>query len=324
VGGDGAAIPTRKLSCSAGEVTINGMLGEGIKIHYRTASRRVFETFNGIFFILLSFLCLFPVIHILAVSFSHSTPAAAGRVSVFPVDFTIAAYEYVLSDVRVLRAAWISLQRTAMGTALNMTLICLAAYPLSKERSHFRFRTVYAWFFVITILFSGGLIPWFMTIRALGLIDSIWALILPGAVPVWSTIIMMNFIRGMPKELFESAYIDGAGHFRTLLQIVLPLAKPALATLFLFAAVGHWNAWFDGMVLMNRTQNWPLQTYLQNLLFVNQATALTREEAEMMMRISNQTVRAANIFVATVPILMVYPFLQKHFVKGLVLGSVKG
>ncbi|GMX60285.1 carbohydrate ABC transporter permease [Paenibacillus elgii] len=286
--------------------------------------RKLFIACNYIFLALLSFLCLMPIIHILAISFSSGTAAAAGKVTLWPVEFTTAAYNNVFGKPEYLRAFWVSVQRVVLGTTLSMFLTILTAYPLSKEPRQFRLRTFYAWFFVFTILFSGGLIPTFLTIKSLNLIESIWALVLPTAVPVFNVILLLNFYRNLPKELEESSRIDGAGHFTTLWKIYVPLSLPALATTGLFTMVGHWNSWFDGMLYMNHTENYPLQTFLQTVIIKMDFRFIKAENAELMLKLSDRTSRAAQIFVAAFPILVVYPFLQKLFIKGIVMGSVKG
>ncbi|MBD2860637.1 carbohydrate ABC transporter permease [Paenibacillus oceani] len=286
--------------------------------------RRVFVVCNFIFLALLSFLCLMPIIHILAISFSSGAAAAAGKVTLWPVEFTTAAYNNVFGKPEYLRAFWVSVQRVVLGTSLSMFLVILTAYPLSKESHQFRLRTWYAWFFVFTILFNGGLIPTYLTVKSLGLIDTLWALILPTAVPVFNVILLLNFYRSLPKELEESSRIDGAGHFTTLWKIYVPLSLPALATTGLFTMVGHWNSWFDGMLYMNHTENYPLQTFLQTVIIQMDFRFIKAENAELMLKLSDRTSRAAQIFVAAFPILIVYPFLQKLFIKGIVMGSVKG
>lgn len=282
--------------------------------------------FNWVNFLLLSLVsacCLFPLLHIFAVSLSSSHAAASGRVLLWPVEFTLNSYSYVFGKTEFIAASAVSLKRVLLGTAINMTLTVLAAYPLSKEAGQFRLRTVYAWYFVLTILFSGGLIPLYMTVKDTGLIDTIWALTLPYAVPVFHVILLLNFFRTLPRELEESAKIDGAGQWRILLSVYLPLSLPALATITLFTLVGHWNAWFDGLIYMNRPENYPLQSYLQTIIIARDITFLPPEEIQALSLISERTSKAAQIFVAMFPILLVYPFLQKYFVKGIVLGSVK-
>ena len=176
----------------------------------------------------------------------------------------------------------------------------------------------------MTILFSGGLIPWYMVIRLTGLIDSIWALILPGAVPIFNVILMINFFRNIPPALEEAAYMDGAGHGTLLWRIYLPLSVPVIATVSLFVIVGHWNAWFDGLILMNSPSRYPLQSYLQTIIINPDPKMLTERDLEILKVINNRTTRAAQIFIAMLPILVAYPFLQRYFTTGITLGSVKG
>ncbi|WP_372636162.1 carbohydrate ABC transporter permease [Cohnella sp.] len=289
----------------------------------RSLGRRIFIAGNFTFLLLISFLCLMPIMHILAISFSSGAAAAAGKVSLWPVDFTTAAYENVFGKPEYLRAFWVSIQRVLLGTSLSMTLMIVTAYPLSKAPHQFRLRTFYAWLFVFTILFSGGLIPTYLTVKNLGLIDTLWALVLPTAIPVFNVILLLNFFRNLPKELEESSRIDGAGHFKTLWKIYVPLSLPALATTGLFTVVGHWNSWFDGMLYMNHSENYPLQTFLQTVIIKMDFRFIKAENVELMIKLSDRTSRAAQIFVAAFPILIVYPFLQRFFIKGIVMGSVK-
>ncbi|KOR90724.1 ABC transporter permease [Paenibacillus solani] len=285
--------------------------------------RRAFLVSNLIFLAFISFLCLMPIIHILAISFSSGSAAAAGKVALWPVEFTTAAYDNVFGKPEYVRAFGISIQRVVVGTALSMLLTIVTAYPLSKDRNTFRLRTVYAWIFVFTILFNGGLIPTYLTIKSLGLIDSLGALVFPMAINVFNVILLLNFYRNLPRELEDASRIDGAGHFSTLWKIYVPLSLPALATTGLFTMVGHWNSWFDGMLYMNHPENYPLQTFLQTVIIKMDFRFLKSENVELMLQLSDRTSRAAQIFVAAFPILIVYPFLQRFFIKGIVMGSVK-
>ncbi|MNI05901.1 L-arabinose transport system permease protein AraQ [compost metagenome] len=285
--------------------------------------RRIFILFNYIFLITLGLLCLLPLINVLAVSLSSNAAATAGMVKLWPVDFNLSSYKYVAGKTEFIQAFIISIKRVLLGTTINMLLSIMIAYPLSKESTVFKSRTFYAWFFVLTMLFSGGLIPWYMVIRATGLLDSIWALILPGAVPVFNVILLLNFFRGLPKELEEAAFIDGAGPLTSLYRIILPLSKPALATIGLLTVVSHWNAWFDGLILMSSPNHYPLQSYLQTVIIQQSLEVITGPDLALLEQISNRTVKAAQVFVGALPILLVYPFLQKYFMKGIVMGSVK-
>ncbi|GBF75164.1 ABC transporter permease [Paenibacillus sp. 598K] len=292
-------------------------------MHTISSGRRLFVMLNYTALVLLALTCLFPIIHVLAISFSSSTAASSGRVTVWPVDFTLASYDYILQNPEFLRSFAVTLQRVALGFTIQLAMTLLSAYPLSREQKDFRLRTAYAWYFVVTILFSGGLIPWYMTIREVGMIDTIWALVIPGAVPVFNIILMLNFMRGLPAEISESAFMDGAGHWRVLASIIVPLSMPVIATVSLFTLVGHWNAWFDGLILMNFPENYPLSTYLQ-LMVINSSTLnFSGTSLREVVEISQRTTRAAQIFLGALPILLVYPFLQRFFVKGIVLGSVK-
>ena len=178
------------------------------------------------------------------------------------------------------------------------------------------------------MLFVPSMIPSFIVVQNLGLIDTIWALVLPGALPIFNMVVMLNFFRNLPKELEEAALIDGAGHWTILWRIFVPLSTPSIATITLFCIVNHWNAWFDGMIYMNRPENYPLQSYLQSIVVtpesIMQVMNPTDEMARLLLSLSNQTARAAQLFVATITVLVAYPFLQKYFTTGLVMGSVKG
>jgi putative aldouronate transport system permease protein len=204
-----------------------------------------------------------------------------------------------------------------------MFLTVTLGYALSKEAKDFRMRTFYAWYFVITILFSGGLIPWYLTIKYTHLMDTIWALVIPGAVTVFNVILLLNFFRGLPKELEESSFMDGGSHWITLWKIYLPLSMPAIATVSLFTIVGHWNSWFDGLMLVNSPSDYPLATYLQTAIIQQDFANMRAEDVKTLSEISDRTTRAAQIFIGALPIMAVYPFLQKYFMTGLVMGSVK-
>lgn len=297
---------------------------------YRSSIRTTSRLADAIIIFIMSavaILCLLPILNVLALSFSSSAAAAAGKVKLWPVDFTLYSYRYALTKPQFLTSFWISVKRVALGLVVNMLCTVLAAYPLSKNKLQLTGRSVYAWFFFFTMIFSGGLIPWYTVIRQTGLMDTLWGVILPGAVPVYNVIILLNFFRQLPKELSEAAYVDGAGEMCILFKLYLPLSLPSLATLTLFVAVGHWNSWFDGLILMKSPENYPLQTYLRNLLVVkDMATMSTKSTTELqeLAKVSDRTLRASQIFIASLPILAVYPFVQKYFMKGLVMGSVKG
>jgi putative aldouronate transport system permease protein len=219
----------------------------------------------------------------------------------------------------------ISLQRLLFAVPLSMLVSILAAYPLSRQNSEFKARKYYIWYFVVPMLFSGGLIPTYMIVRNTGLIDSVWALVLPYLVNVFNIILMMNFFRTIPKELEEAALIDGAGNIRVLVSVILPVSTPVLATVALFFIVNHWNSWFDGLIYMNSPEKYPLQTYLQTMVISRDLMVMeSLRDVRNIPDISDRTGKAAQIFLAALPVLIVYPFLQKYFTTGIVMGSVKG
>jgi putative aldouronate transport system permease protein len=289
-----------------------------------TIGRLIFIIGNTALLSALALICILPLINVLALSFSSTSAIDEARVSLWPVQFTTKSYAFVASQQAFLTSMWVSLQRVLLGVSINMLLTILVAYPLSKEQSQFSFRTVYAWIFVFTILFSGGLIPTYIIIKELHLLDSIWSLILPGAVPIFNVILLLNFFRGLPKEISESAFIDGAGHWQTLWKVIVPLSTPSLATIMLFVIVGHWNEWFHGLIYMNDTAHYPLSSFLQTVVVQLDFGSLSDiDQLTKIAELNNRSIRAAQIFLAALPVLMVYPLLQRYFMSGIVLGSVK-
>ncbi|MDR1541911.1 MAG: carbohydrate ABC transporter permease [Clostridiales bacterium] len=291
--------------------------------------RNIFLVFNYLFLVVIALICLLPFVNLLAISFSAKLPVAAGEVSFWPIGFTTDAYAFIMHSGAFTTALIVSIKRTVLGVCINLVLIILTAYPLSKSKKDFRLRSVYSWYFVATILLSGGMIPMYMVVRYTGLIDSIWSLVLPGALPVFSMLVVMNYMRSLPQELEEAAYIDGANHTQTLLKVILPVCAPTIATVTLFAFVGHWNSWFDGMIYMNKVENYPMQSYLQTVVinpeaFFRNTSNASADIMRFAAMVNARTSNAAQLFLATIPILLVYPFLQKYFTTGLVMGSVKG
>ncbi len=288
---------------------------------------RLFDIFNYVFLGAIALVCLLPIINVLAISFSSSSAAAAGLVQLWPIDFNLESDKYALTKPQFLTSFFISIKRVILGVGINTICTVLAAYPLSKNEKELTGRNFYAWLLFITMIFSGGLVPFFITMKQLNLIDSIWALILPGAVPVFNVIVLMNFFKQLPHEISESAMVDGAGHFTILFKIFIPLSIPSLATILLFAMVGHWNDWFNGLILMTSPEKYPLQTYLQSIVVVRDTATLStasKETLEMLSKVSDRTLKSAQLFIGALPVLIIYPFLQKYFMKGLILGSVKG
>ncbi|EHS56815.1 carbohydrate ABC transporter permease [Paenibacillus sp. Aloe-11] len=291
-------------------------------MYHKTTAYRIFNVFNICLLVLLSIMCIVPLIHVLAVSFSAKSAADANLVGLWPVQFSLEAYKKTMNNPIFLHSIWISVLRTVLGTGLTLLITFLAAYPLSKETSVFRSRNVYSWLFVFSMIFNGGLVPFYMVIQKIHLMDSFWVLVLPGAVNTFLVILMLNFFRGIPKEMEEAALIDGAGHFRTLFSIFLPISLPSIATIALFSMVFHWNSWFDGLLYLSNAKDYPLATFLQTVIIQKDMSSMSMSPKEMEL-LSQTTVNAAQIFIGAAPILIVYPFLQKYFVKGMTLGSVK-
>lgn len=272
--------------------------------------------------IFMTMCCLFPLLNMVAISFSDKAAASANMVGLVPVDFTTSAYKTLLGESQFWVSFWISIKRVFLGTIINMILTILLAYPLSKSKREFKGHDVYMYIVIFAMLFSGGMIPIYLTIKSYGLLNSIWALILPGAVPVFNVILLMNFFKGVPKSLEEAAAIDGASKLTILLKIYLPISMPALATIILFCIVNHWNDFFSGLVYMNKTSMYPLQTYIQQLS-VDMSQITDPEQLKRFAQVSNKTLDTAKIVVSTIPLLIIYPFLQKYFVSGIVIGAVK-
>ncbi|WMJ87158.1 carbohydrate ABC transporter permease [Anaerocolumna sp. MB42-C2] len=270
--------------------------------------------------------CLFPLLNILAISFSSAAAVVSNRVGLLPVGFTTAPYEKIMTDGQFWRSFGISVLRVALGLAINMILVVMMAYPMSKSNSEFKGRNIYMNLLIFAMLFNGGMIPTYLVVKQLGFINSLWALILPGAVPIFNVILVMNFFLGIPKSLEEAALIDGATPLQVLLRIFVPCSKPVLATIALFSIVGNWNDFFGGLLYITKIKNYPLMTYIQSLSvsiedLIKQSTnasALTN-----VAEIANQNLNAAKIVISVIPLLLIYPLLQKYLITGIVMGSVK-
>ncbi len=292
-----------------------------------SASRKVFLAVTITALCLWSLLCLLPFIYILAVSLSSKSAVSAGIVSFLPVDFTLNNYAYLLEKKEFFVAFAISVARVFAGTGVNLLVTVLAAYPLAFARKTLKGRKFYVGLVLLCMFFSGGTVPTYIMISRLGLRDNFLVLILPGALSSWNLILFVNFFRNVPNEMLEAADIEGAGDYRILWQIVLPVSLPILATIALLCMVGHWNNWFDGYLYMDQ-EHWPLQTYIYNAMeefktLQDNSQNLTPEQIAQLAESSDTTLRSAQIFIAMVPILCVYPFMQKYFVQGILLGSVK-
>jgi putative aldouronate transport system permease protein len=292
----------------------------------KTTGRRLFVIVNYGFLSLVAFICLLPLLNQLAISLSTDAAVSTGTVGLLPKQLTLKSYLFMARKPEFFSSLIVSLERIALAVPISLSVSVLAAYPLSKQDKQFKARKYLIWYFIVPMLFWGGLIPTYMVVRNTGLINRIWALVIPGAVNVFNILLLMNFFRSIPRELEEAALIDGAGNMRVLLSVILPVSAPVIATVTLFFIVNHWNSWFDGLIYMNSPSRYPLQTYLQTRVIAHNMTAMDslREVREMSAGVSDRTGKAAQLFLSALPILAVYPFLQKYFTTGIVMGSVKG
>ncbi|MFD0959860.1 carbohydrate ABC transporter permease [Paenibacillus chungangensis] len=299
----------------------NKKSGNAIKL---SAGEKLFTVCNYAFFILLGIMTLFPFLNVIAKSFSSEAAVVSGIVTIYPIDFQIGTYKLVLANSQFINSFKITIFVTVVGTLASLLMTVLAAYPLSKPG--LKFRKPLLLIYVFTMLFNGGIIPSYLVMRELELVNTVWALFVPGLVNVFYMLIVKNFFEALPDGLEESAKLDGASNMRILFNIILPLSKPVLATVGLFYAVLLWNSYFNAMIYITSAELKTLQLYLKELIASTQEVLTTAGQIDVNRDLNQapEAVRAASIVTATVPILLVYPFLQKHFVKGVLVGSVKG
>ncbi len=292
---------------------------------------RIFNACNTAFMLLLCLVTLYPLYYIAIYSLNEGVDSMRGGLYLFPRVFTLFNYEYVLNNGVIARSYLITIARTALGTFLGITVTGLTAYGMSFR--NLPGRKVLMTVVIIPMLFSGGLIPYYIQLAQLRLVNTFWVYVIPGMFSIWNMFVMMKAFMGMPESLRESAILDGAGELTILFRIVLPLSKATLAAIALFTAVGHWNDWYSGAFYVNSTDLMPIQTYLQRLFSKSSLSMMSRNSsivAEAAFRESQTSkmtvtsVKMAAVVVGTLPILCVYPFVQKHFVKGVLTGSVKG
>ena len=292
----------------------------GVRI---SPGERVFEAVNLIILILLGALMIFPFINVIAKSFSSQTAVSTGQVLFLPVGFQTDTYQYVFRQTQFWNSFKVSIFITAVGTLGALMINCLVAYPLSKTWLYGRKPLILL--FVFCMLFSGGMVPNYLLMRSLNLVNTIWALILPAMLNIYNMVLLKNFFEEIPEEIEESAQLDGAGNMRILFSIVLPMSLPALATIGLFYAVSYWDNYMSGLIYITKPSLRPLQQYLYQIVTesINVDDTLSMD-AQELANLNTETIRCATVMVTCVPIMCVYPFLQKYFVKGMRVGSVKG
>ena len=271
---------------------------------------------------LFALVTLIPFLNIIAKTFSEDWAVVSGKVGILPMGFQLDSLNYVITSSRFLSSFMVSVIITAAGTALSILLICVTAYPLSKKKL-WGVKGVMI-LYVFTMMFSGGMIPNYLLIKNLGIYNTLWSVILPGMINVFNLMIVKNYFESIPESIEESAMMDGASYTRVLFTIVLPLAVPTIATITLFTAVSYWNNYMGPMLYINEPGLKPLQLYLREIILEQSDMVLSSQSAEDQLNISSEGVRSATIIASTLPILVVYPFIQKYFIKGIMIGSVKG
>ena len=276
---------------------------------------------NYILLVLIAFVCLYPFLNVVAYSVSGYNAVLSGRVTFYPIDFTLEAYKQILGKTQIWRAMNTTVKVTLIGTTLSLVLTTFAAYALSQD--DLPGRKVITGFILFTMYFGGGLIPTFLVVKGVGLYDTLGALFIPQSGNVFNFIVMRTFFKNLPESLSEAARIDGASYMQILAKIVLPLSLPIIATMGLFYSVGYWNTYFDALLYIQDPDKYTLQLRLRGLLFGEELNSAGNLEG-VGMQVMTQSLKMATVLVSTLPILVVYPWLQKYFVKGVMVGSVKG
>ncbi len=299
-------------------------------IYYRRPiSERIFDAVNVLLLALFAFICLYPMYQSIILSLNDGKDAMSGGIYILPRKWTLDNYKAVLSNSRLLDSFFVTVSRTVLGTALSIMITSMMAYSLSKKE--LLLGKLYTILCIITMYFGGGLIPYYLLIRSLHLIDSFWVLVLPGILSIWNMLVFKSFFSDIPPSLEESARIDGAHYITIFFRLIVPVSLPAYAALSLFTAVGLWNEWFSAMLFINKRQDlMPLQSILNAI--INQTTAIEELQKKTnasgaIQQLSNITTRSiivTNMVFISAPIIILYPFLQKYFVKGVMIGSVKG
>lgn len=285
---------------------------------------RIFDVFNHIILSFVILLVLYPLVYVASSSISDPMAVMQGKVWLWPVGLNFGAYAKVFENQDILNGYINTIFYTAAGTTLNLLMTIAGAYPLSRK--NFRGRNVIMMFITFTMFFNGGLIPTYMLVKQLGLVDNFFVMILPGAVSVYNLIIMRTyFMNSIPNELYESAQIDGCANIKMLIKIVLPLSKPIIAVMLLFYGVGHWNTFFNALIYLSDHKKYPLQLILREILVQTQMSSMVDNGMEVsQQQLYIESIKYSVIIVSSLPVLIVYPFIQKHFVKGVMIGAIKG
>lgn len=293
-------------------------------VRSQTLGSRVFTVCNYCVMAIFALSCIYPLWYTLCLSVSAKEATSAGMVTLWPIGFNLRSYQEIMRDRAFFNSFWISVQRVALGTAFTLTVLIMLGYALSRHKRAFGARNFFMWTVIFCMVFNGGTIPWFLCMKEYGMLDSIWGLVLCGSLPMFNVILMMNFFRNLPSDVEEAAVVDGAGPWRILWGIVVPCSLPVIATVTLFVSVEYWNEFFQGLVLSGTEKHYPLQTYIKQLVVnIPTGTMLTREELIRLTQLSNRSLNAAKVFITMIPMVVIYPFLQRYFITGIMLGAVK-
>ncbi|KOR82579.1 carbohydrate ABC transporter permease [Paenibacillus solani] len=291
-------------------------------LYRRSLGFKWFMVINSVIMLLLVAAILIPFLHLLSVSLSHSSAVVGGKVGIWPKGFNLDAYVRVFEHPSIIVGFKNSIFQTVLGTTLSLFMLTICAYPLSKRT--LKGRKLLILFIMFTMFFSGGLIPTYMLVKSLGLLDTIWAIVLPFSITPYYLLLMMTYFGGIPEEIEESAMLDGLGPFRILVKIVLPLSKPILAALTLFLIVYYWNNWFNSMIYLNNTDKHPVMMIVRNIISGSELAGNAAAVGDIGNSVSTASLKAAAIMSTTLPIMLIFPFTQKYFAKGVMIGSVKG
>ncbi len=293
-------------------------------IKRKTKGDAIVEIINLIVLGILCLVIVLPIYHMLVVSLSDGNAVIRGEVGLIPVGFNLTSYMAVLSNPDIPNSYLNTIIYTTLGTLIAVTMTACCAFPLSRKK--FLGRNIFTFMIIFTMFFDAGMISNFMVINSLDMLNTIWAIILPGAISAWYMVIMRTFFQQIPEELFESANLDGAHDLKIFYKIVLPLSVPTIATMVLFYAVGHWNSWFPALIYLDDKAKYPVQLIMRNIVLSGETTAMSSTASSLSGDLGTITtnIKYAVVFITMLPILCVYPFVQKHFVKGIMVGALKG
>ena len=288
----------------------------------KTWRSRLFDWLNTILMILIILATLYPFYYITIVSLSNGNAVLRGEVRFWPVGLTLESYKLVFQNPTMPKSLVNSVVYTFVGTAINLVMTALCAYPLARPK--FSGRGFFTWVVSLTMFFSGGLIPLYLLVMQLGIKNSMWALVLPVAINVWNMFILRTSFQQIPEEIYEAAVIDGANDLQTMFNVILPLSMPVMATLLMFYAVAHWNDFFNGLIFLDDRNKYPVQLVMRNIVILGRFEQTNELAGGSDFSAIEQTLKYATIMVSTLPILAVYPFVQRYFVKGVMIGAIKG